>query len=375
MDDSAVDIDEVLQEPVDLRIFRSDLFEGYSDLGIFNLYKSTSVPVQSKQILDLTFQGKDTVAEVQKHLANVLECVEDPHQCHLFRFDSLAGCQGRPVVKLAESTALGRERLEWPQMQFWLHVVPREGFKGDAVSNALPTASATHAASSVPDAAVASSGRHLAGDAPSSSEDRSPRDDTTSAAIGVQGTSESLVAGVVSGPISQNETLQPSGVEDTVMVDAPETASASRVSEIEVPGDDMDIEITQHEEPSTNPTAPVPEPMAQPDMAENGTDAPQNAVAEVSPPTPESIYFFVKRFNVTEQTLRGLGSYLAQLDDDIFQVVSKMLGITDDDDDFDLWEEFHTDQTRELVFGQTFRDQKLSNGAVLVVIDELPEST
>jgi hypothetical protein len=85
-----------------------------------------------------------------------------------------------------------------------------------------------------------------------------------------------------------------------------------------------------------------------------------------------SVYFFLKRFDVNKQMLVGLGGYSANPNDKVDDVVRKSLELPEDKK-FLLWEEVNLNLVKPVNLGRSFNHEKLPNGSILIIQDNISE--
>lgn len=359
---------EYLAKEMDVRIYRSDLFKDNSGVGVFDLYKASPRYLEQNQIIDLKLPGRTNITEVRKELASIIGGIENPRQCQLFRFDALSGALARPDHRVVEATSLSKEKLVWPQMQYWLHIVPQSSIMKGVVTDTSLIVSTSDEVTSRPGESLA--GNHSEA-TPSifpnrPTENESPRNTNDERVEDLLPISEDA-----DRQESENQATDSNAHEDSLMPDAPDTLVMNDRGEIEAPRGEMNFETSQ---PSTLATATVtaPELSQLPWTIGNAWDAPQHTRNEATPGTREVIYLLLKRFNPKEQSLRGVGGYIVRKDDSIAPIIRNLLELPEEYR-FKLLAEEPDNRVQELTLEGSFRDHKLSNGSIIVVQDEISD--
>lgn len=351
---------DYLDKPIELRIYCSELFNDYPGVGIFDLYKASAGYLEQKQIIDLKFPGKTTLSKVKKELAAIIGGLENSKQCQLFRFDALSGPVGRPEIKLAERTTLAKEKLVWPQMQYWLHITPPNWFMDGVTPDEVAEHPDQPSAENIPESPP------LIG-----------LDDPAENDLPANGSEErreglTLASEDANRQESENQATDSNINEDALMPDAPEIMTTNDGGEMEASRDEMNFESNQLAE-LTSSTTNAPELPAQPWAAiENDWLVPQHVMNAIASTAQETIYFFLKRFNPKEQSLRGVGSYIVKMKDAIAPLARRLLELPEEHR-FKLLAEESDARIQELTLEGSFRDQKLSNGVIIVVQDEISD--
>ena len=372
---SEIDFEKLLLDyrkgPIDIRIYSSQLFEGCSDIGVFDLYKTSTAAFESQQIIDLTLPGDSTVSDAQEKLVGLAGSIKNPRQCLLFRFDPLHGPLSRPTKRLAESSTLAGMKLVFPEMHFWLHVVPSDSWEESALRLTLPSVSEAGAVVQPP--AVTST--------PLPADETSESTSNSQVPGGEDGSSSNLEGTGSNGPSlaldgdgqqpSQPQVVDPTPSEDTLMLDVSEPVPGAREAETDRSVDAMDIEPSGPTD-TANPITPTRQELGALVIVTEDEDMPVRAVEEAASHGPKNVYFLLKHFDLRRQTLRAVGSFLAKADDIVSQAVRRLLELPDDHA-IRLLEECEVDDTRSLGVEKSFRDLGLSDGRIIVVQDRLSD--
>ena len=414
------DADELLVmflgKPIKMRIYGSRLFDGYSGIGIFNLYNTSGDVLQSTDVFDLSLKGDTRFIDVQRKLASMLGFKREAWRCQLFRYDVLAGLQGRAAGKPSDDSTLARETVSWPQMQYWLLILPASF--GDAT---LPLATWNEAQSldtlTLPEpppepAPVSEREREREQEREREREQEQERE----AASQPEAQPESQPAGVSSLPeavpvasenasslapadtrsTERSETRQGSeqqataserdganASEDAAMPDATDAATAAaaaaaadanpapREGDVDRSGHEMEVETTP---PAVSAAAPDPAPLPRPqsERAHRHLGPRSRRHSRFDGLLNASILVFVKRFDVRAQTLAGVGGCLVGKAEPMDTSIRQLLGLPHDQR-IRLWEEVSPLSVREISSGQSFRDERLVDGAIVVVGDVMSE--
>ena len=389
-------------KPIKMRIYGSRLFDGYTGIGIFNLYNTSGDVLQSTDVFDLSFKGDTRFSDVQRKLAAMLGFKREAWRCQLFRYDVLAGLQGRAAGHLPHDSTLARETVAWPQMQYWLLILPASF--GDAT---LPLATWNEAQSldtltlpEPPPEAVAVSEQEQEREREQEREPASqpePRSESQPAGASSLPEPVPVASDDASGPVppdtrstersetpqgneqqaTARETDGADASEDAAMPDATDAAAAAdtnpatREGDVDQSGHEMEVETTP---PTTSAVAPDPAPSTrpQPERAHRHLGQGSRRRSPFDGQLNASILVFVKRFDVRAQTLVGVGGCLVGKEQSMDTSIRQLLGLPHDQR-IRLWEEVNPLSVREISSGQSFRDERLGDGAIVVVGDVMSE--
>ncbi len=350
-------------KPIDVRIYRPTLFENYAGPGIFDLYGVDNSTLQSAEILDFTSPGSAKMRHIQKRVAAVIGVRGDSKRCQLFRFNALSGIQARtsmsPALKWHDSTTVAAEKLEWSPMQYWLHVLPDLPNEEGPKPGPWPLSTSA-------DSAPSSAG--------------SPRLDAQDSAAPDRKDEREV----------DDQANEPGATQDEEMVDAADEIPMTHVANDgagEPMHDAMEVDATGTVA-SDAPAAPGSEQTQQPAQtsSSSNTDAPPQQEQQEQPqqqaqPAPvktstllrDGVIFFLKWFDAKEQSLVGVDSFLAKLDDNVLVSIRATLGL-EDSYAIRVSEELHAAQVRAIGQGRTFKEEGLGHGAILVVEEALSDA-
>lgn len=321
---------------IKLRIYRSELLLGYSGLGIYSIYDPSARTTPPEYILDLELKGDTTVAEVRKKIANTIGFEGDPACCQLYRYDALSGIKSRAGVRLSDLVMLASEKVESAEMQYWLHMVPEPVNKHEAIST---------------------------DESPSEAADPRSSEEGQS----VHPSRESDGSGERNGHENSNTSS------DAQMADASEAGVVGRSGEPDRSGNDMDVERTPTIE-SILRLQRVGRPATMSEHANGRSITPHSSHSTLDMVLKQSILIFVKRFDVDSQRLVGEGSCMVRKSDIVGQRIRDMLGLPSSRT-IRVSQETHIPTTaRRLDPEQTFREESIHDGAILIFRDAFSES-
>ncbi|KAI9882669.1 MAG: hypothetical protein M1823_005584 [Watsoniomyces obsoletus] len=409
---------------IDVRIFRPELFMKYTSLGIFNIYSASAETLQSEYIIDLTMEGGTTVADVQKKLPELMKLDPSCHRCQLYRYDVLSGILGRAAAAPLPSNTLASETVDWPQMQYWVHVVKES--KEDGQSENVPARRVTWD--------FWPAGTSLTGPPSHSSAEQQDVDDPSTPITPSHPSAEQQV---VEGPPNPTPRSQSSAEQQVVddpstpitpshpsaeqqVVDDPSTPTAPEASQQQLPTE------SEEADPEANATEDAP----MPDVSEAGSVTPENEAEraehddddddedgmDIEPPPPVNTYppdmpaaelgrlrrvgrrmarrlvtgrqleaptttirdsnnilFFVKRFDARQQSLIGTNICQPTLPTmPVGNFLRNQLELPEDQR-IKVWEEVNADRVRELNLSRTFPEERVEDGAILIVEEVLSD--
>ncbi len=174
-------------------------------------------------------------------------------------------------------------------------------------------------------------------------------------------------------PASQNEALEvvqspppsdPSAITDQAMVGgevAPQVARNPEEDDVEMedPRDDVEMISESIIESESRPTATEP-----------------TADANSTPPLPhidDIVYFFLKRFDPKEQSLKAVGSFFALKKEDIGVCTRRLLGLPEDKA-ITLWWENHGAEVLPLTLPRKFSQVVERHGHMIIVQETLSDA-
>ena len=389
---ACLDMDDLtrsyIQRPIDLRIYRPGLFQGYSGLGIFDLYHAPISTLQSERILDLTFNGQQTIADVQKKVAALIQLEGDRRRCQLFRFDALSGVSGRARIRASETVGLAREKAEWPSMQYWLHLLPVD-------MDGLPSGREVMIGPVLAPQDLPPPPPPLPPPPPPAFPPRIPRPTFATEGVAADSAAASTVgdADVVSdahtdGAVAAAAAAAAPPALTSQQREEHEPPTVSSLINEDAPMPDASEASTAQPEHQDNASPEVPEaggptnrsiqrsrpfggrrsgrfPRAGRGSTESGFERRRSSEL-MAQFCGEHVFVFLKRFDVWSQSLVGLGGCLFKADDIIMVGVRRLLGLPDGQT-MRMWEEVHPDEARKLSVERSFRDEEICHGAILMM--------
>ncbi|KZF20581.1 hypothetical protein L228DRAFT_269884 [Xylona heveae TC161] len=378
--------------PVNLRLFRAELFHGRQGIGTVDCFDSQWDSGTSKHVHDVTLAGDLTIKHLREHIAEVMEDVDDPRQCilwamhshwHVPRPHSFFQRQEIYSGRIDDEVQLKTFREKYPMCSLWLHVLPRDQLDTDS----LPAQVAkyrvhanTPSPRSIPDLVTAP---------PLPAEALVPQSDgifnTESSPVSPRTGSEEAQAlrqgapvAETTAPVSDADPEQSVNTIETVPLEPigdVSEASSEQISPRTLPtfenivsptfGRRRNGEFLARDERS--PTPPLPplhtyEPPPQPP----------------TPPLPipssvgDCVYTFLKKFDTRSQTITGVGTFFCMRDDDVYEMILKEAKIPEESS-ITVWQEFAWGLSNALILGERFGEFE-SNAAIYLYQETMPEN-
>lgn len=332
-----------------------------------DIYMESDATRAPDHVIRMSLLSTMTFGEVQQKLADILQEVDFPAQCQLWRLDTLQGPAARTHERVYWAKTLAEEKKQWPHMQFWLYIVPWNGESGSTSSGS-------------PVSPVANIETEMVDSQPAAHPEQSQSfvDDGIDTEPEVSATIHQEVEG---------EAINSEAAEDTRMTDVSSTTS-SRATENNATSHDHSEMATgetlttttatenstssmEHDSGAQEPTRDLSQSQQLPDTQETG----QSQTQGNSSVYYERPYIFVKRFDVKKQVLEGMGSYLARAEHGIVASLRDVLEIPEGQE-IEVtveWAGQPKDGVGRIGSTITFGEAKPVDGEILIVDDVLSD--
>ncbi|KAI9763004.1 MAG: hypothetical protein M4579_000067 [Chaenotheca gracillima] len=406
--------DNLTGEPIKLRIYCSDLFESHQGPGLLDIFNLPEDAFATGKMQDMTLQPDDTVLELQSRIASTRSDIEKPEQCQLWELEDIYEVLQKAFKKPLKHGALCDQWLSTATNKKVLMNVltPEEARQASRIQlPPPPPPPPILIARMVPL-------RDIPPDSPGAPESTAPPEPPQIQDSNVGNSAETLTASDRNISVSVHgvdRILTPVSTTNAPRDEPPSTASQDaehRPAETpEHQTADVDSQMSSPDEPGSALSAMEPEEDVH--MTEAGSEplqissdehnrledelrsndgAPANAEevrvsqnndevpspprvptppidSVIIPRPPETIYFFVKRFDANKQTLTGVGSFISDQEEPIERTVRQKLHLPDEHR-FILWEEGAAlGVVRSLSGRSSFRRECVGNMSVVIVED------
>ncbi|KAL8993972.1 MAG: hypothetical protein Q9169_005945 [Polycauliona sp. 2 TL-2023] len=398
--DASSQPDAESEQAMPLRVYNSTLFNSHVGRGLPDLW----APVNQQSpnpILDLRIPKTTPIGQEIERLdegflkpSNDPETADQLYTCGLWYLKSdLSSVQGLPrILPVAKEDTLEKVSDRHDVCRVWLHL--QESDVSEENTNEAPVEEPAETPEDQPETpavGVEPEDSVMTQDAPSEPPiSNTEHDDyagllpTPADAVPQSSPPPLVPVDDIVTAIAQDETTTQTESRDADMMQAPST------EEVPPAGDAAPVESTSNnppefgDAPSAPPSAmgidappmpPLPRGDTEPtaDLDDTPMDEVQEPVVSTEneksapgPPTKRLIYFFVKVFDLEKQELRGVGSRLVPIDNDIHTEVGRIVGT---EEPMELYLEkgrvmWQDDQVRS---SRSFSDYDLRDGCILIV--------
>ncbi|KAL6704573.1 hypothetical protein ACN47E_008083 [Coniothyrium glycines] len=356
-------------EAVEVQVVNSRIFLQHEGPGLFNLYDDKRLEEASELIHTIHLHDKDDGQQIREKIASVITGIQDLRQIKFWFMDTVQGSYGRPDLlgtgkvefSCGEHSSVVDKKV-WTYGQFqpalrciWVHITDFEQLPK------LPEEKQEHELVAVEESSNSTpegDSHAEAGTIPTADHRIQPEMDTLMSdldeATAVPQTQQ-LESSTGQPAISSETNIEQHQEETTI---SPTTTHPTDTNAGNPPDTEMSDTVDALQMPPPPPSIPLSELLQPPPPARTPSS---------EPPT-EDIYFFLKFWDPSTQTLKARGSYIVSRSSRVDETIASLLELPiEDKKKLEMWEEDELTVTRVLRHRRTFAQLDLRNTTIITV--------